>query len=171
MQPSQFNVRVPLPESNEVFLMNTLTDAQLIVSADIAALLDRMTDRSESVTPEILDEYRRKARVLAKRYPKVNPEPFLRWIENECPQFIASPLGKQRSRDASDDIFLAAALASRAKFLITRDPDLLVLGKPFGIAIVTAFADLAACEGDPTRDVSALGRVKFVMKNGTIYRS
>ena len=90
-----------------------------------------------AVTPEILNEYRRKARVLAKRYPKVNPEPFLRWIENECPQFIASPLGKQRSRDASDDIFLAAALASRAKFLITRDPDLLVLGKPFGIAIVT----------------------------------
>jgi len=90
-----------------------------------------------AVTPEILDEYRRKARVLAKRYPKVNPEPFLRWIENECPQFIAIPLGKQRSRDASDDIFLAAALASRAKFLITRDPDLLVLGKPFGIAIVT----------------------------------
>ena len=90
-----------------------------------------------AVTPEILDEDRRKARVLAKRYPKVHPEPFLRWIENECPQFIASPLGKQRSRDASDDMFLAAALASRAKFLITRDPDLLVLGKPFGIAIVT----------------------------------
>ena len=34
-------------------------------------------------------------------------------------------------------MFLAAALASRAKYLISRDPDLLVLGKPFGIAIVT----------------------------------
>ena len=90
-----------------------------------------------AVTPEILDEYRRKARVLAKRYPKVNPEPFLRWIENECPRFVPNPIGKQRSRDASDDMFLAAALASRAKYLISRDPDLLVLGKPFGIAIVT----------------------------------
>jgi len=98
-----------------------------------------------AVTTEILDEYRRKATLLAKRYPKINPEPFLRWIENECPQFSPSPLGKRRSRDASDEMFLAAALASRAKYVITRDPDLLVLGKPFGISIVTdeAFLKLA----------------------------
>src|SRR5436190_15043162 len=41
MQPSQFNLRVPLADRNEVFLMNTLTDAQLVVSPDVAALLDR----------------------------------------------------------------------------------------------------------------------------------
>ena len=40
MQPSMFNLRVPLPEHDEVFMMNTLTDAQLVVSADVAALLD-----------------------------------------------------------------------------------------------------------------------------------
>ena len=42
MQPSIFNVRVPLADANDVFLMNTFTDAQLIVSRDVAELLDRI---------------------------------------------------------------------------------------------------------------------------------
>ena len=42
MQPSLFNVRVPLESSGEVFLMNTFTDAQLIVSPDVVELLDRL---------------------------------------------------------------------------------------------------------------------------------
>ncbi|MBA3888526.1 MAG: radical SAM protein [Acidobacteria bacterium] len=47
MQPSMFNVRVPVntaANSGDVFLMNTFTDAQLIVSSDVAALLDRAGD-------------------------------------------------------------------------------------------------------------------------------
>jgi uncharacterized protein len=42
MQPSQFNVQVPLPDRNEVFLMNTFSDAQLLVSPDVTDLLDRV---------------------------------------------------------------------------------------------------------------------------------
>ena len=41
MRSSIFNVRVPLLERNEVFLMNTLTDAQLLVSPEVVDLLDR----------------------------------------------------------------------------------------------------------------------------------
>ena len=45
MQASMFNVRVPLEQigqGSDVFLMNTFTDAQLIVSRDVADLLDRV---------------------------------------------------------------------------------------------------------------------------------
>ena len=41
MRASAFNLRVPLA-SGEVFLMNTLTDAQAVVSGDVVALLDRL---------------------------------------------------------------------------------------------------------------------------------
>jgi predicted nucleic acid-binding protein len=47
-----------------------------------------------------------------------------------------APLGKQRSRDRTDDACLSAALAAHAKCLVTYDHDLLALGKPFGIEIV-----------------------------------
>jgi uncharacterized protein len=40
MQASIFNLAVPLPDGGDVFLMNTFTDAQLVVSRDVAALLD-----------------------------------------------------------------------------------------------------------------------------------
>ena len=55
MQPSMFNVRVPLETSGEVFLMNTFTDAQLIVSRDVVELLDRLDGAAES---ELSDEAR-----------------------------------------------------------------------------------------------------------------
>jgi uncharacterized protein len=63
MQQSMFNVRVPLPERGEVFLMNTLTDAQLIVSDDIAGLLDRLSDDPASLAPDRLDSDAREALV------------------------------------------------------------------------------------------------------------
>jgi uncharacterized protein len=51
MQPSIFNVRVPLEDRNEVFLMNTFTDAQLIVSREVVDVLDGVasSDRAFSV--------------------------------------------------------------------------------------------------------------------------
>ena len=55
MQPSMFNVRVPLPDRGEVFLMNTFTDAQLLVSTDVVALLDSL-ERRDAGSPRFNPE-------------------------------------------------------------------------------------------------------------------
>ena len=54
MQASMFNVQVPLAEvggPDEVFLMNTFTDAQLVVGREVASLLDRLAD-APALSPE-----------------------------------------------------------------------------------------------------------------------
>ena len=46
MQTSMFNLQVPVADRNEVFLMNTFSDAQLLVSPDVAGLLSRLDARA-----------------------------------------------------------------------------------------------------------------------------
>ena len=51
MRPSIFNTQVPLSGGDDVFLMNMFTDAQLVVSSNVAALLDRLdADTADSET-------------------------------------------------------------------------------------------------------------------------
>ncbi len=57
----------------EVFLMNTLTDAQLIVSQDIAGLLDRLSDNPASLAPERLDDDDREALVTLTEHGFIVP--------------------------------------------------------------------------------------------------
>lgn len=47
------------------------------------------------------------------------------------------PLRGKLSRDPDDNLFVASAAAVQAAFLVTQDRDLLVLGKPFGVTVVT----------------------------------
>ena len=90
-----------------------------------------------AATPTILAEYREVAARLGRRIPGVNPEPWLRWIEEKARLYEPVLLGKRRSRDPDDDVFLACALACGGKLIVSRDRDLLVLGKPFGIEVLT----------------------------------
>jgi putative PIN family toxin of toxin-antitoxin system len=61
----------------------------------------------------------------------------LNWYYDRVKLAAPAPLGKQRSRDPNDDPYLACALAAGAKVIVSRDEDLLALGKPFGIPIIT----------------------------------
>ena len=92
-----------------------------------------------AVTGEILAEYEMAAEELSRKPGKDNGakwQPLFQWTKERAKIFEAVPLGKQRSRDATDDIFLACALASRAKTIVSYDHDLLALGKPFGVEIL-----------------------------------
>ncbi|HTM04185.1 MAG TPA: radical SAM protein [Vicinamibacterales bacterium] len=52
MQPSMFNVQVPVADGSEVFLMNTFSDAQLLVTPDVTALIDRIARGDAAFSPE-----------------------------------------------------------------------------------------------------------------------
>jgi uncharacterized protein len=75
------------------------------------------------------------------------PATTLSWYQDVVKRVEPAPLGKQRSRDPKDDPYLACALAAGAKIIVTRDEDLLVLGKPFGIQILRPRQFLALLTG------------------------
>ena len=90
------------------------------------------------VSDFIVEEYRRVAREMeTERIFRRSPWPALDWFLSACHSFEPTPLGKRRARDPKDDPYLACALAARAEFIVSRDPDLLDLDKPFGIKIIT----------------------------------
>lgn len=87
-------------------------------------------------TLEILEEVRALVADRGHKF-KCPPGATLNWYYDRVKLVEPSPLGKQRSRDAKDDPYLACALAAGAKVIVSRDDDLLALEKPFGIQIIT----------------------------------
>ena len=86
-------------------------------------------------TLEILDEVRALTAERGKKF-KHAPNNLLTWYYDRVKLVGPAPLGKQRSRDAKDDPYLACARAAGAKIIVSRDDDLLALQKPFGIQII-----------------------------------
>jgi predicted nucleic acid-binding protein len=75
-------------------------------------------------------------RLIRQKRPKHNAAGRLTWFLSRVRIVNPAPLGKPRSRDRTDDAYLSAALAAKAKCIVTYDHDLLALGKPLGIEIV-----------------------------------
>jgi uncharacterized protein len=69
MQASMFNVRVPIECGDDVFLMNTFTDAQLIVSRDVVDLLDRVHEEEafSAVEQETIEQLTEQGFVVRDR--------------------------------------------------------------------------------------------------------
>lgn len=89
-------------------------------------------------TESLLVEYERVMKHLeSDGVFRSSPWPLFNWFRGVCRLVEPAPLGKQRSRDASDDPYLACALTAKAEFIVSRDPDLLELEKPFGVEMIT----------------------------------
>jgi putative PIN family toxin of toxin-antitoxin system len=100
------------------------------------------------VTDSILAEYESVIpEILAEELPDVDPHPKLAWIRSKSLLVEPSLLGKRRSRDVRDDIYLAGALAASAQYIVTYDKDLLELGKPFGIEAIRPVEFLRRLKG------------------------
>ena len=87
-------------------------------------------------TLEILEEVRSLVGERGDQF-KHPPHNLLARYYDQMKLVEPSPLGRQRSRDATDDLYLACALSAGAKVIVSRNDDLLALKKPFGIEIIT----------------------------------
>jgi uncharacterized protein len=91
-----------------------------------------------AVNAGILQEYSAiTAEVRARLFPAAQPSGALAWIASKSIRVEPMPLSGKLNRDPDDNLFVATAAAGQAAFLVTQDRDLLVLEKPFGVAIVT----------------------------------
>ena len=88
------------------------------------------------MSSEILDEYRRVANILSEKYASVSLDAILDFVENEADFIEAVPLPEQITNDPDDEIFLACAIASGAKIIVSGDKHLLNVSGYKGIEVL-----------------------------------
>jgi putative PIN family toxin of toxin-antitoxin system len=89
------------------------------------------------VSLEILEEYLNVAKRLAIRYPGVEFESILDLIVENAQLYQAADLPEPVCEDPDDDKFLACAIASKAKIIVSGDSDLLNISGYSDIQVVT----------------------------------
>ena len=95
------------------------------------------------VSPEIMEEYRRVVHELAVKFPAIDPGAPLELVAIHA-EFVDAPaLPVPVCADVSDDIFLACAVASGTKTVVSGDKALLRASGHAGIEVLTprAFVD------------------------------
>lgn len=96
-----------------------------------------------AISREILSEYQRVANIIASDHPGIDITKMLDFLIQKATLFDAPALLEKVCADPDDDKFLACALASSSKFIISGDKHLLTVSGNQGIEIVKpkAFLD------------------------------
>jgi putative PIN family toxin of toxin-antitoxin system len=99
--------------------------------------------RTPWMTAEWVETIQRVAET-EKRWHNPNWTNWLAWLTAVSKLSDDIPIRRTVRRDPKDDPVVMAAVAVRAAFLVTYDPDLLDLKKPHGVSCVTPRAFLSA---------------------------
>ena len=91
-----------------------------------------------AATAEMFEEYNEACTEFKRRTGRPeHPELVLNYLQSKARMFDPVLIAGKLSRDPTDNKFVECALAAGAQYLVSRDEDLLVLDKPFGIAIIS----------------------------------
>jgi putative PIN family toxin of toxin-antitoxin system len=88
------------------------------------------------VSREILDEYRRVGEILGEEHPGVDLKPILNFVLEHAKVYKSAVLKEPVCEDPDDDKFLACALASGSKVIISGDKHLLKISGYQGIQVL-----------------------------------
>lgn len=96
-----------------------------------AQIVDAWLDGSVTfvVSPEIIDEYRRVAIRLGKKFPEVKIESLLALALRKAEVVAAESLSSQVCSDPDDDKFLACAISAEVEVVVSGDSDLKDIGE------------------------------------------
>jgi putative PIN family toxin of toxin-antitoxin system len=100
------------------------------------------------LTPEIFEEYRRVAEVLHEKFPAVDLTRLLELLLVEAEMCQAEPLPEPVSADPDDDKFIACALSSGSRLIVSGDKHLLDVDGYRGIEILKPRVFLERCLAD-----------------------
>ena len=88
------------------------------------------------VSSEILDEYRRVGEILAEEHPSIDLSPILNFVIEHAKVYKSVKLKEPVCEDPDDDKFIACALSSGSRIIISGDKHLLKVSGYQGIEIL-----------------------------------
>jgi putative PIN family toxin of toxin-antitoxin system len=105
----------------KVVLDTNVFVAGVFFSGPPYAILDAWRNGRVSfvVSPEIMEEYRRVVHELAVEFPDIDPGPPLELVTVHAELVDAPPLPAPVCTDTTDDVFLACAVASGIKTVVS----------------------------------------------------